>query len=88
MNRVLLGLATILLSSAWGQTDWPSYGHDQTGQRYLRALNIETGDIVWEVPQPDAAKAKSWSGVLATADTARPAGVETDRMTIEHGQTS
>jgi len=40
---------------------------DQTGQRYLRAVNIETGAIVWEVAQPGAAKAKSWSGVLATA---------------------
>ena len=40
---------------------------DQTGQRFLRALNIETGGIVWEVPQPGAAKAKTWSGVLATA---------------------
>jgi PQQ-dependent dehydrogenase (methanol/ethanol family) len=40
---------------------------DQTGQRFLRALNIETGKILWEVPQPDAAKAKTWSGVLATA---------------------
>lgn len=40
---------------------------DQTGQRFLRALNIETGKIVWEAPQPGAAKAKTWSGVLATA---------------------
>ena len=40
---------------------------DQTGQRYLRAVNIETGAIVWEIAQPGAAKAKSWSGVLATA---------------------
>jgi PQQ-dependent dehydrogenase (methanol/ethanol family) len=40
---------------------------DQTGQRFLRALNIETGAIVWEIPQPGAAKAKTWSGVLATA---------------------
>jgi PQQ-dependent dehydrogenase (methanol/ethanol family) len=40
---------------------------DQTGQRYLRALNIETGAIVWEIAQPGAAIAKSWSGVLATA---------------------
>lgn len=40
---------------------------DQTGQRFLRALNIETGDIIWEVPQPGPAKAKTWSGVLATA---------------------
>jgi PQQ-dependent dehydrogenase (methanol/ethanol family) len=40
---------------------------DQTGQRFLRALNIETGDIVWEVPQPGPARAKTWTGVLATA---------------------
>jgi len=40
---------------------------DQTGQRFLRAVNIETGAIVWEIPQPGAAKAKTWSGVLATA---------------------
>jgi PQQ-dependent dehydrogenase (methanol/ethanol family) len=40
---------------------------DQTGQRYLRAVNIDTGAIVWEIAQPGPAKAKSWSGVLATA---------------------
>ena len=48
-------------------TGSPTGYPDQTGQRFLRALNIETGKIVWEVPQPDAAKAKTWSGVLATA---------------------
>jgi PQQ-dependent dehydrogenase (methanol/ethanol family) len=40
---------------------------DQTGQRYLRAINIETGAIAWEIAQPGPAKAKSWTGVLATA---------------------
>jgi PQQ-dependent dehydrogenase (methanol/ethanol family) len=40
---------------------------DQTGQRFLRAINIETGEIVWEVPQPGPARAKTWTGVLATA---------------------
>jgi len=40
---------------------------DQTGQRFLRAINIDTGDIAWEVPQPGPARAKTWSGVLATA---------------------
>jgi PQQ-dependent dehydrogenase (methanol/ethanol family) len=40
---------------------------DQTGQRFLRAVNIETGAIAWELPQPGAARAKTWSGVLATA---------------------
>ena len=40
---------------------------DRTGQRFLRALNIETGDIVWEVPQFGPAPNKIWTGVLATA---------------------
>ncbi len=40
---------------------------DQTGQRFLRAIDIETGRLVWEVPQPGPARAKTWSGVLATA---------------------
>jgi PQQ-dependent dehydrogenase (methanol/ethanol family) len=47
--------------------DTPGGYPDQTGQRFLRAVNIDTGDIVWEVPQPGAARAKTWSGVLATA---------------------
>ena len=33
----------------------------------LVAINANTGDIAWEVPQPGAARAKTWSGVLATA---------------------
>jgi alcohol dehydrogenase (cytochrome c) len=40
---------------------------DQTGRRFLRAVNIETGEVAWEVLQAGPAKAKSWSGVLATA---------------------
>jgi PQQ-dependent dehydrogenase (methanol/ethanol family) len=40
---------------------------DQTGQRFLRAIRIDTGEIAWEVPQPGAARAKTWTGVLATA---------------------
>ncbi len=40
---------------------------DQTGRRFLRAINIETGAIVWEIPQSGAARAKTWTGVLATA---------------------
>lgn len=40
---------------------------DQTGQRFLRAVNIDTGDIAWEIPQPGPARAKTWTGVLATA---------------------
>ncbi|MCC6362131.1 MAG: PQQ-binding-like beta-propeller repeat protein [Bryobacterales bacterium] len=48
-------------------TGKPTGYPEQTGQRFLRALDIETGDIVWEVPQPGPARAKTWSGVLATA---------------------
>ena len=33
-------------------TGKPTSYPDQTGQRFLRALNIETGEIAWEVPQP------------------------------------
>ncbi len=40
---------------------------DQTGQRFLRAISIDTGGIAWEIPQPGPARAKTWSGVLATA---------------------
>ncbi len=48
-------------------TGKPTSYPDQTGQRFLKAVNIETGDIAWEIPQPGAARAKTWSGVLATA---------------------
>jgi PQQ-dependent dehydrogenase (methanol/ethanol family) len=48
-------------------TGEPTGYPDQTGQRFLRAVNIETGEIVWEVPQPGPARAKTWTGVLATA---------------------
>ena len=48
-------------------TGKPTGYPDQTGQRFLRALNIDTGDIAWEIPQPGPARAKTWTGVLATA---------------------
>jgi glucose dehydrogenase len=48
-------------------TGKPTGYPDRTGQRFLRAVNIETGEIAWEVPQPGPARAKTWSGVLATA---------------------
>ena len=47
--------------------DDPGGYPDQTGQRFLRAVNIDTGEMAWEVPQPGDARAKTWSGVLATA---------------------
>ncbi|HXJ37999.1 MAG TPA: PQQ-binding-like beta-propeller repeat protein, partial [Bryobacteraceae bacterium] len=48
-------------------TGKPTGYPDQTGQRFLRALNIDTGEIIWEVPQAGPARAKTWTGVLATA---------------------
>ncbi len=37
----------------------------EPGQKFLRALDIETGRVVWEFPQTGAAN--SWGGVLSTA---------------------
>jgi PQQ-dependent dehydrogenase (methanol/ethanol family) len=34
-------------------------------QKFLRAINLETGKIVWEIPQ--TGNAQSWGGVLSTA---------------------
>ena len=48
-------------------TGKPTGYPNQTGQRFLRAIKIDSGDIAWEVPQPGPARAKTWSGVLATA---------------------
>jgi PQQ-dependent dehydrogenase (methanol/ethanol family) len=48
-------------------TGKPTGYPDQTGERYLRAIDIDTGGIAWEVAQPGPARAKTWSGVLATA---------------------
>ena len=47
--------------------DKPGGYPEERGQRFLRALNIDTGEIVWEVPQPGNPRAKTWTGVLATA---------------------
>jgi PQQ-dependent dehydrogenase (methanol/ethanol family) len=40
---------------------------DETGQKYVRALNIDTGKVVWENPQPGHVLLKTWPGVLGTA---------------------
>ena len=38
---------------------------DDQGQKFLRAINLETGKIAWELPQ--AGEANSWGGLLSTA---------------------
>jgi len=40
---------------------------EKPGKKYLRALDIETGKIVWENPQIGVTEGKRNAGVLATA---------------------
>ena len=37
----------------------------ERGQKFLRAINVETGKIAWEIPQQG--RGESWGGVLSTA---------------------
>lgn len=47
---------------------WPVKPPDiEPDTKYLRALDIETGKIVWQIPQIGQADGKRWAGVLATA---------------------
>lgn len=40
---------------------------DETGQKYVRALNIDTGKVVWENAQLGHVLLKTWPGILGTA---------------------
>ena len=40
---------------------------DEAGQKYVRAINIDTGKMVWETPQLGHVLLKTWPGVLGTA---------------------
>jgi PQQ-dependent dehydrogenase (methanol/ethanol family) len=40
---------------------------EEPARKYLRAINLDTGDIVWEMPQAGPAREKREAGVLATA---------------------
>lgn len=40
---------------------------EEAGQNYLKAIDIDTGRVAWEIPQIGAIVAKTWPGVLATA---------------------
>jgi PQQ-dependent dehydrogenase (methanol/ethanol family) len=37
------------------------------GERYMRAIDIDTGKVAWEIAQTGPVILKTWSGVLATA---------------------
>jgi alcohol dehydrogenase (cytochrome c) len=58
-------------SSTWWQRGDSFYGggtrrsRDETPQKLLRAIDIETGEIKWELPQDGPAN--TWGGVLSTA---------------------
>ncbi|HEV2273314.1 MAG TPA: PQQ-binding-like beta-propeller repeat protein [Acidobacteriaceae bacterium] len=39
----------------------------EPSERYLRAIDIDSGKVAWEVAQPGPVILKTWSGVLATA---------------------
>jgi alcohol dehydrogenase (cytochrome c) len=40
---------------------------EEPGQKYLRAIDIETGRIAWELPQAGPTDGKRVAGVLGTA---------------------
>lgn len=48
----------------WRQKDRPP---EEPGKKYLRALDIETGKIVWEIPEIGPTEGKRMAGVLGTA---------------------
>jgi len=52
-----------LLPGSWKNPRPP----DDPGTKYLRALDIETGNIVWEVPQVGPVDGKRVAGILGTA---------------------
>ncbi len=52
-----------LLPGSW-KTGRPP---EDPGKKYLRALDIESGNIVWEVPQTGPVDGKRVAGVMATA---------------------
>ncbi|MBV8708229.1 MAG: PQQ-binding-like beta-propeller repeat protein, partial [Acidobacteriaceae bacterium] len=51
---------------------------DPKPERVLKALNIHTGEIAWELPQPGPAQ--SWGGTLATATGLVIFGAETGEL--------
>jgi len=47
--------------------NWKGQPQEEPGKKYLRALNIESGKVVWEKPQIGLGDGKRDAGVLATA---------------------
>jgi len=55
---------SVKLSAGSWKTERP---REEPGQKYLRALDIETGKIVWEVPLVGPIDGKRVAGILGTA---------------------
>ena len=55
---------SVKLSPGSWKTEHPQ---EEPGKKYLRALDIESGKVVWEKPQIGPAEGKRNTGVLATA---------------------
>lgn len=47
--------------------DWRGRPQEEPGKKFLRALDIDTGKVAWEVPQIGPPDGKREAGVLATA---------------------
>ncbi|HEX5483562.1 MAG TPA: PQQ-binding-like beta-propeller repeat protein [Terriglobia bacterium] len=43
------------------------HAQEEPAKKYLRALNIDNGKLVWQIPQIGPAEGKRFAGVLATA---------------------
>ena len=49
-------------------TDWKvTEAKEEPAQKFLRAIDIDTGKVAWEIPQVGPVISKTWPGVLATA---------------------
>ena len=62
-------LTTLLLSKGVACNLLGREGKVNLKDKRVKAFrwNIDTGEIAWEVAQPGPARAKTWSGVMATA---------------------
>jgi len=68
VTRLYYVMASERCTVKLGPGSWKSaLPPEDPGQKYLRALNIETGKIAWEVPQVGPIDGKRVAGILGTA---------------------
>jgi PQQ-dependent dehydrogenase (methanol/ethanol family) len=61
---MVLEKCSVKLSPGSWKSEHPK---EDPGKKFLRALDIETGRIAWEIPEPGPTEGKRVAGVLATA---------------------